>query len=240
MCRIAAVYGHDPPHARGVTGSTPVLIIEDHELLAQSLELALRAQGMAAQRVGGLGQSEVLSTAAALQPGLVLLDLDLGGQKSGLQLIEPLRAGGSVVLMLTGVTDRVRLAECIEAGAIGIVRKHQPLDQLVEAIAEAADGRPPLTLAQRDELLAELRLHRADRQRRLAPFERLTSTEQAVLAALVEGRTAEAIAAGRYVSIATVRSQIRSILRQLGVNSQLEAVAAARRAGWSGPGENAR
>lgn len=226
--------------AISVTGHRHILIVEDHELLAQSLELALRAQGMVAQRVDGVSRSEVLATAAALQPGLVLLDLDLGGQESGIPLIEPLRAGGAAVLMLTGVTDQVRLAECIEAGAVGIVRKQQPLGQLVEAIAKTAGGRPPLARAQRDELLAELRRHRAQERRRLAPFERLTTTEQAVLAALVEGRSAEMIAADRYVTVATVRSQIRSILRQLGVNSQLEAVAAARRAGWSAPQQKSR
>lgn len=218
-----------------VTDGAPVLIVEDHQLLAQSLEFALRAQGMAAQRVSGVGRSEVLSAVAELRPGLVLLDLDLG-EESGLALIEPLRTGGADVLMLTGVTDRIRLAECIEAGAIGIVAKQQPLEQLVAAIVEMVDGRPPLTRAQRDGLLAELLRHRADERRRLAPFERLTHTEQAVLAALVEGHAAEAIAADRYVTIATVRSQIRGILRQLGVNSQLEAVAAARHAGWAGPG----
>jgi len=223
-----------------MTGRTPVLIIEDHELLAQSLELALRAEGMAARWVGGVDRSEVLSTAAALQPGLVLLDLDLGGKELGIPLIEPLRAGGATVLMLTGVTDRVRLAECIEAGAIGIVRKRQPLDQLVEIIAETAEGRPPLTWAQRDELLTELRRHRDAQQRLLAPFKRLTTTEQAVLAALVEGQSPEAIASDRYVTIATVRSQIRSILRQLGVTSQVEAVAAARHAGWPGPQQHSR
>jgi two-component system nitrate/nitrite response regulator NarL len=217
----------------------PVLIVEDHELLAQSLELALRVEGMTAQRVRGVDQSEVLSAAAQLQPALVLLDLDLGG-RSGKELIEPLRAGGAVVLMLTGVTDRVRLAECIEAGAIGIVRKHQPLTHLVEVITNVVEGRSPLTRAQRDELLAELRRHRAEQRRRFAPFERLTTTEQAVLTALVEGHSAEAIATDRYVSITTVRSQIRSILRQLGVNSQLEAVAAARHAGWPGAERKAR
>jgi DNA-binding CsgD family transcriptional regulator len=36
------------------------------------------------------------------------------------------------------------------------------------------------------------------------------------------------------VSISTVRSQIKSILQKLGVNSQLAAVAMARQAGWGG------
>jgi DNA-binding NarL/FixJ family response regulator len=61
----------------------------------------------------------------------------------------------------------------------------------------------------------------------------LTEREQVVLAELMEGHNAEEIAKAGYVSISTVRSQIRAILRKLGVNSQLAAVAIARRAGWS-------
>jgi DNA-binding NarL/FixJ family response regulator len=59
-----------------------------------------------------------------------------------------------------------------------------------------------------------------------------------VLAGLLAGEPAEAIAHRSYVSLATVRSQIRAILLKLGVNSQLAAVAMAREAGWS-PDEGA-
>ena len=46
------------------------------------------------------------------------------------------------------------------------------------------------------------------------------------------GLPAAAIAAAGYVSEATVRTQIRAVLTKLGVTSQLQAVALARRAGW--------
>ena len=49
----------------------------------------------------------------------------------------------------------------------------------------------------------------------------------------MEGHCAEDIAKAAFVSISTVRSQIKAILLKLGVNSQLAAVAMARRAGWS-------
>ena len=49
----------------------------------------------------------------------------------------------------------------------------------------------------------------------------------------MEGHCAEEIANAAFVSISTVRSQIKAILQKLGVNSQLAAVALARRAGWS-------
>ena len=67
----------------------------------------------------------------------------------------------------------------------------------------------------------------------MAPFQQLSQRERDVLDALVDGRSANTIAAMSFVSITTVRSQIRSVLQKLDVNSQLEAVAAATRCGWS-------
>ena len=55
----------------------------------------------------------------------------------------------------------------------------------------------------------------------------LTDREKFVLAELIEGHCAEEIANAAYVSISTVRSQIKAILQKLGVNSQLAAVAQA-------------
>jgi DNA-binding NarL/FixJ family response regulator len=85
---------------------------------------------------------------------------------------------------------------------------------------------------ERDEMLATLRRHRAEEQRRRAPFDRLTARERAVLAAMMDGSTAEEIARSAFVSLATVRSQIRSILEKLGVHSQMAAVALAHRSHW--------
>jgi len=68
---------------------------------------------------------------------------------------------------------------------------------------------------------------------RLQLFDFLTVREQVVLAELMEGHRAVEIANTAFVSISTVRSQIKAIRNKLGVNSQLAAVAMARRAGWS-------
>jgi len=55
----------------------------------------------------------------------------------------------------------------------------------------------------------------------------LTSTERKVIFHMMEGRAAGEIASALVVSLTTVRSHIRSILRKLNVNSQLAAVAIA-------------
>jgi two-component system, NarL family, nitrate/nitrite response regulator NarL len=66
----------------------------------------------------------------------------------------------------------------------------------------------------------------------VAAFEHLTRREREVLIGLMRGATAGEISKENYVSLPTVRSQIRSILCKLGVNSQLAAVAFAYRSGW--------
>jgi DNA-binding NarL/FixJ family response regulator len=57
-----------------------------------------------------------------------------------------------------------------------------------------------------------------------------------VLSALAPGQRAETIAATAFLSEATVRNQIRSTLAELGVKSQLEAVALAWSVGWFATG----
>jgi len=67
---------------------------------------------------------------------------------------------------------------------------------------------------------------------RQAGFERLTPKERQVLMALMRGETARQISRRSFVSLTTVRSQIRSVLAKLGVSSQLGAVVLAYQSGW--------
>jgi DNA-binding NarL/FixJ family response regulator len=211
-----------------------VLIVEDHGLLAESLLLALRAEGLDAERVAPVTIDGILSEARRLSPTVVLLDLDLGGEiGSSVGLIPPLQELGAQVVMVTGITDPARLAECLEAGATGLIDKTTSFDQLVDSVREVAELGTIVSPTRREALLAELRRQRRDDQRRREPFERLTPREREVFAALMDGKPAEVIATESFVSLATVRSQIRTILLKLGVNSQLAAVALVRRNGWT-------
>lgn len=198
--------------------------------------ISLRAEGFTAERCTDLRPEGILAAVERLQPQVVLLDLDMGtGRGDTLELVRPLTAAGSRVVMVTGVTDRARLAACVEAGAIGVISKSLPFESLIDGVKEAVELGALLTVRQRDSLLAELRRQRAEDRQRLAAFDLLTRREADVLAGLVDGLTAEQIAKGAFVSLATVRSQIRSVLQKLGVNSQLAAVALARKAGWTPP-----
>ncbi|MCW2547600.1 MAG: response regulator containing a CheY-like receiver domain and an DNA-binding domain [Mycobacterium sp.] len=113
----------------------------------------------------------------------------------------------------------------------------QPLSTLDEP-----DSRPSVLLvedhqllAQSCELLAQARRSRRAERQLAAPFEELTPRERQVLAAMMQGKSCETIADAWFVSLATVRTQIRAVLTKLEVGSQLAAVSLAFMAGWNRP-----
>jgi DNA-binding CsgD family transcriptional regulator len=65
----------------------------------------------------------------------------------------------------------------------------------------------------------------------LDPVLLLTRRERVVLSHLADDVTLEQIASTLFVSRNTVKTQLRSVYRKLGVSSRYEAVAHARRAG---------
>ena len=208
------------------------MLVEDHALLAQSLRLAMIDEGMEVC-VPALNPSDILAVAEQEQLDVVLLDLDLGTAGDGAVLVEPLSLTGARVVVVSGETDRVRLAACLESGAHGVVSKASPLEDLLDIVRRAAAGAAVFRDSDRQDLLAQLRSARRARDRELAPFEALSARERAVLAAVMEGRAAADIAIADFVSEATVRTQIRGILGKLGVSSQLAAVALANQVRWA-------
>jgi DNA-binding NarL/FixJ family response regulator len=66
----------------------------------------------------------------------------------------------------------------------------------------------------------------------------LTPRQAEVLRHLEQGRSTKQIAQELHVSTETVRNHVRHLMRALGVNTRLEAVAVARHGGISEPAEN--
>ena len=209
-----------------------LLLVDDHRLLVETLQVSLTQAGFAVSVAPCGSYDEILAEAAAVRPTLVVLDLDLQGTGYGYDLIAPLRALGAQVLVLTGTVDRIELARCLEAGALGIASKANGFGNVLDQISRAAEGEQVTPTTERTQLLADLGAHRRAEDKRNAPFEALSSRERDVLRLIVEGKQASAIAKDSYVSLATVRTQIRSILLKLDVTSQVAAVALARQGGW--------
>lgn len=213
-----------------------VLIVDDHELVATSLMLSLRSQGMPAHRCAPTdSEAGVLAASAELPPGLVLLDLDLGRDDAGrridgVALVAPLRAAGWRVVILSGSADHARIGAGLAEGAVAWVPKNAPFPALLVAVRDAMAGREVMPPARREQFI-ELHRRRSGEQHELrAKLGRLTPREREVLALLADGQRAQAVADHFVVSLATVRTQIRAVLTKLEVGSQLEAVAAYRKA----------
>jgi DNA-binding NarL/FixJ family response regulator len=205
-----------------------VLVVDDHQLVAGALAMALRTRGVAASAVAPEELVARIGTPAPAD-GLVLLDLWLGPELDGADLVPQLCAAGWRVLVLTASSDESAMARAVTAGALGWVSKAAPFDELVDTAARAAAGHPLLDDAERARLI-ELAVASHEAIRREEDlWARLTPRERLVADRIIEGRRPAAIAEEFVVSVATVRTQIRSILTKLEVTSQLEVAALARR-----------
>jgi DNA-binding NarL/FixJ family response regulator len=223
------------PTVTEVDTDVRVVIVDDHGLLAQSLVFALRAEGLPVERCREISAEAITDAVNRARPELVLLDLDIGGElRTSLSLIPSLTDQDTKVVMLTGVTDHIRLAQCVAAGAVGIIAKSEPFETLIDGVKQALKAGTLLSPNEREEHLSALRRHGMLERQRLELFEQLTRREEQVLLALMDGMTAEQIAEEWVVAMSTVRSQIRNLLVKLGVNSQLSAVVMAQKADWNG------
>jgi DNA-binding NarL/FixJ family response regulator len=216
--------------------STRVLIIEDHTLFAESLELALSLEGydvrrLALPEVGG-SMATLRSTALRSNARIVLLDLDLGRFGDGMTLIAPLARSGANVVVVTASADHGRWGACVRQGARKVLSKGRPLQETLSTVRRLHQGLPVMTSDELERLLDAWRSERMvtdDMRRRL---ELLTPREKQVLGSLIDGNNVREIARTSVVSEATVRTQVKSILGKLEVSSQLAAVGLAHHVGW--------
>lgn len=215
---------------------TRIVVVDDHQLLAQMLSGALRDQGFDAL-VAEVDDAHIVDRLRDLEPDVVLLDAVFGDDEDGgMRVLRGLtddHCDGAVcdVVVLTGVTDELRHAEFLDAGALAVVSKAHPLDLVLERVHDAIRGIDLHGSTRRAELAQRLASHRSDRDAQSDVLDRLTDRERATLQALVDGSTVDEIAAQRTVALSTVRSQVRAILQKLDAHSQIQAVAVAARHG---------
>ncbi len=213
-----------------------VLIIDDHMLFAESLELALSVEGYDVRRLElpeeGGSMATLRSLALRANPRTVLLDLDLGRFGDGANLVAPLAKAGINVVVLTASEELGRWGGCMRLGARRVLPKSGALQTALATVRRLHQGLPVINREELETLLdawsKERRTH-DDLRRRL---ELLTPRERQVLGSLIEGRTVRTISQERVVSEATVRTQVKSILNKLEVSSQLAAVGMANQVGW--------
>jgi DNA-binding NarL/FixJ family response regulator len=210
-----------------------ILVVAGSNLLAEALASALERYGFASRHI--LPRESEIGRGIEWRPNLVLIDalsLDL---ISGTELTVQFCQAGLRVCVIDALGDGDRFNVWTDAGASTLIDKSVRFEELFITVNRLLRTTRMRKSAQKSPASrAWTRSAEEGRQDpQLQPFAVLTEREQSVLAELMEGHCAEEIARAAFVSISTVRSQIKAILQKLGVNSQLAAVALARRADWS-------
>jgi two-component system nitrate/nitrite response regulator NarL len=213
-------------------------VVDDHLLFAEAMVVALVNVGYDARCVVPSGNASTVASLTAQvlagNPDVVLLDLDLGKAGHGLDLVSRLSARSHVVVV-TGTSDPVQVGAALAAGATTVISKSLPLEQILHTLTRVRDGLPVMAKEERERLLARWRQEEEFDREVKARFDLLTAREAEVLGELMAGRQVSEIARRSFVSESTVRTQVKSVLGKLQVNSQLTAVGLAHRARWRAP-----
>jgi DNA-binding NarL/FixJ family response regulator len=203
-----------------------VMIVEDHDMIAQALAAALVDSGSFSITSIAHTRAEAVVSLVNHPPHVIVLDLRLADGIDTTDFIsEALVIAPDVkVLVLSAWGDDWSVSRAVEAGCHGYLLKEQGLDDLVEAIRSVARGDATFAPAVLSRVLKLLRPGSDT-------TEALTTRETEVLRRLADGLTTEQIAADLYVSVNTVRNHVNNVIRKLNVHSRLEAVSFAIRNG---------
>jgi two-component system, NarL family, nitrate/nitrite response regulator NarL len=217
-----------------------VAIASDQPLVADVIAAALTSNGFECQlqpwpHDGQISPAELdPSTQAGPRRDVALLisDLDRVARiKSAVQLVVDVPAGWVV---LTGAPRGPLWGALLDLGSVHVVAEKTGLDEITDILTAVSQGAVLTTEAERLELvsswLAVVHEHRAV----LARLATMTPREAEVLRLLYAGTPVRTIAQQLDVAEATVRTQVKRVLRKLEVRSQIGAVAAFDHVGRAG------
>lgn len=202
-----------------------ILLVDDHVIMRAGLRMLIENhKGMVV--VGEAGtRIDALAIAEREQPEIILLDLDMGGE-SGLDFLRELldTATKARVVMLTGVRDPDAHRRAVQLGAMGLVLKDKAAEVLIKAIEKVHAGEVwldrYLTASVLSEMSQSTSFRRADPEGE--KIRSLTNRELEIIGLVCEGLKNKQIADRLFISEATVRNHLTSILSKLELSDRFE------------------
>lgn len=194
-----------------------VVLADDHALVLEGLRSLLDAEEDI-QVIGAASNGEqVIETVRALQPDVLVLDLQMPTM-NGLTCLEKIRAEGlpTKVLVLSAFYDGDSMQSALEREADGFALKTEPPQQTIACIRQVYQGQ--LVFPQ-----AAKRWLRTQRQRPGTFGVDLSEREAEVLALVAQGLTNTQIAQRLNVSDNTVKFHLQNIYQKLNVSNRTEA-----------------
>lgn len=210
--------------------SIDLVVIEDDPRTLRSLVKSLSGYPDIAV-VGSSPSAEGgLATVAAVEPDLVLLDLELP-DGNGIELTGRIRKlpTSPEVLILTSFDDEVKVYQAIQAGAGGYLVKRLGPERIYRAIVEVMNGGVVIEprIARRFwNYFQSVQAGQSDEQPPL-----LSETERDVLQMVARGLSNQETGQVLNMQRRTVRTHLTHIYRKLGTSSRSEAVVIALRRG---------
>ena len=211
-----------------------VLVVDDDPLVRAGLAMILdAAPGLTL--VGEAADGTAVAPAVdAYAPDVVLMDLRMP-KLDGLAATELLRARPDppevIVLTTFHADEHVLLA--LRAGASGFLLKDTPPTEILHAISRVAAGEPILSPAVTRQLIAHVGTTGADARQRHARtmLARVSEREREVATAVGRGRSNAEIGDELFMSVATVKAHVSSILTKLDLNNRTQVALLAHDAG---------
>ncbi|MET0557194.1 MAG: response regulator transcription factor [Solirubrobacterales bacterium] len=192
-----------------------VCLVDDHPAFRAGLRALLEASGMEVAGEASNG-ADALACAREQQPDVVLMDLSMP-EVDGVAATRRIRRElpDLPVVVLTSFSDRARIFDALDAGAIGYLLKDADPDELVRGIEAAAAGQSPLDPRAAREVLAT----------RQAPGggEALSPRELEVLQMVADGHANKAIALRLGISEKTVKNHLSAVFQKIGVTDRTQA-----------------
>jgi NarL family two-component system response regulator LiaR len=208
-----------------MTSPIRVLVVDDHLVSRRGLAtllLTLSDMVMVGEAKNGMEALELCDT---MQPDVVLMDLlmpEMDGAKATSAIRK--RYPEIKVLVLTAFDEYALLQRALAAGADGVLLKNMSCDDLGANIRQAYVQDTSLTPRSIGDKMQAAQLPSPPTTVCSVEF---TEREQNVLALMAQGMTNPQIGAELFISRATVKCHVSSILAKLCVSSRTEAVALA-------------
>jgi len=193
-----------------------ILVVDDHNIVRQGLVALLNTVSDVTVVAEASNGQEAIEAYRQHRPDVTLMDLRLpkiGGADAITRIRE--ESPAARIIVLTTFDGDEDIFRALQAGAKGYLLKGMDIDELTEAIRSVHAGKSKIPAFVAEKLA----------ERMGGPA--LTTREIEVLKRIVAGRSNKEIASDLFISEATVKTHVNSILGKLGVTDRTQAATTA-------------
>jgi len=206
-----------------------VCIVDDNKDIRSALEqIIMMAEGYTL--AGSFADAEsALLKIPALQPNVVLMDINLGDGESGIDCVRQLKPQFPEILfmMCTIYEEDEKIFEALKAGANGYILKKTAPGKLLDALRELYEGGAPMSSQIARKVVNAFQAKPADTpdtSTAVRTINILSNRENEILELLSRGMLYKEIAAKLFISQETVRKHVYHIYEKMHVNNRVEAI----------------